>query len=390
MTREHWLTLIPQSPVCTGLHRTARFIFTKDEIPGSVLRGAFARYIEIEKGADHILDFVSDMRFGFFRPSQSKDAISLPLPLTAQECKRNPGFVQEGHGILDMLIPFIAYEEMGKGTPWLTFDVPLSFVCRVSEFDNGEKCGSKMEQARGYYTHKNGEFKKVEIKHVSQTKVSIDRRTKTAKEGMLFTITGVSEEIRFSGRVWGPEEYVDELTQAIERFGVGALTGRGFGNVEVMRKENVGIGTIRDRVEQFNEKLLEVWKDISSLTISEDVPEEPDDTYFTVDLLSPAILRYPIPTTKLTLTIEEVELEPVVWFTEPTFVGGWSPALGLPKSTHLGADIGSTYAFRTTLDIDTLVENLEELEARGVGFRSDEGYGETMICHPFHLEVTQV
>ena len=382
MTQEHWLTLIPQSPVCIGLHKAARFISSRDEIPGSVLRGALARYIKTEKGADHILEIVSKMRFGFFRPSQSKHVISLPLPLTAQQCKRSPGFNPEGHGIFDILISFIAYEEMGRGTPWLMFNVPLSFACKA--------CGFKMEQAKGYYIHENNKFKKVEIEHVSQTKVSIDRRTKSAKEGMLFAITGISEEIMFSGRVWGPQEYVDKLEHAIECFGIGALTGRGFGNVKVERRKNAGIGTARDRVEQFNKKLLKVWSDISSLAISEDVPEEQDATYFTVDLLSPAILRYPIPTIKLTLTIEGVEAEPVYWFTEPTFVGGWSPALGLPKNTYLGAGIGSTYVYRTTLDTDTLVESLEELEAKGVGFRTDEGYGEILICHPFHLEVTQV
>ena len=390
MTQEHWLTLKPQSPVCIGLHKAARFISSRDEIPGSVLRGALARHIKIENGADHILEIVSKMRFGFFRPSQSKDVISLPLPLTAQQCKRNPGFGPESHGIFDMLIPFIAYEEMGRGTPWLTFDVPFSFVCRISESANSGKCGSKMEQARGYYIHENNKFKKVEIEHVSQTKVSIDRRTKSAKEGMLFAITGVSEEITFSGRVWGPEEHVDKLKHAIERFGIGALTGRGFGNVKVERRKNAGIGTVGDRVEQFNKILLEVWNDISSLIKDDGIPQEIDATYFTVDLLSPAILRHPVPTTRLTLTIKGVEHEPVFWFTEPTFVGGWSPALGLPKNTHLGADIGSTYVFKTTLDMDTLVENLEELEAKGVGSRSNEGYGETMICHPFHLEVTQV
>jgi len=382
VTQEHWLTLKPQSPVCIGLHKAARFISSRDEIPGSVLRGALARHIKIENGADHILEIVSKMRFGFFRPSQSKDVISLPLPLTAQQCKRNPGFGPESHGIFDILIPFIAYEEMGRGTPWLMFDVPLSFACKA--------CGFKMEQAKGYYIHKNDKFKKVEIEHVSQTKVSIDRRTKSAKEGMLFAITGISEEIMFSGRVWGPQEYVEKLEHAIECFGIGALTGRGFGNVKVERRKDAGIGTVGDRVEQFNKKLLEVWSDISSLAISEDVPEEPDATYFTVDLLSPAILRYPIPTTRLTLTIAETEYEPVYWFTEPTFVGGWSPALGLPKSTYLGAGSGSTYVFKSDLDMNTLVGNLKKLEANGVGFRADEGYGEVMICHPFHLEVTQV
>ena len=397
MNAEHWLTLVPQTPVCIGSYKTSRFISSRDEIPGSVLRGTFARYITLKKGADHISEIVSNMRFGFFRPSHSKDGISLPFPHTAQQCKIKPGFKKEncisghGHGIHDFLIPYIAYEEISGKTPWLVFDVPFSFTCGSKS--NGEKCGSKMEQARGYYTFKDRTFEKVDIEHVSQTKVSINRRTRTAKEGMLFSITGItgiSREIWFSGRVWGSEEHVEELEYALQQFGIGALAGRGLGRVNVERNQNASIGSVRDRIEQFNKKLFDVWEDISSLAISKDIPSDPEATYFSVDLFSPAIIRYPIPSTKLTLIIEGTECEPVYWFTDPTFIGGWSPALGLPKSTHLGADIGSTYVFKTDLDMDTLVKYLEKLEAKGVGFRTDEGYGEVITCHPFHLEVIQV
>ncbi len=390
MNQEHWLTLKLQSPLCIGLYKTARFMSTKDEIPGSVLRGTFARYIEIEKGTDHIFEYVSNMRFGFFRPSHLEDAISLPLPLTAEQCKRKPNFKEEGHGVFDFLLPFIAYEEIGGGAPWSVFDVPFTFSCQVPVSD-GKKCGSRMEKATGYYIRKNREFKKVEIPHTSQTKVSINRRTRAGKEGMLYSTTGISPGTVFSGRVWCPEAYVGELRRAIEHFGVGALTGRGFGDIKVIKNENAGIiGRVSDRIQQFNEKLVEVWKDISSLTNPKNIFPEPEATYFTVDLLSPAILRYPIPTTRLILEIGGVEYEPAYWFTRPTFVGGWSPALGLPKGTHLGADMGSTYVFKAALDVDTLQQSLETLELNGVGFRTDEGYGEVMICHPFHLEVMPV
>jgi CRISPR-associated protein Csx10 len=394
VTEEHWLTLAPQTPLCISSHRSSRFISSRDEIPGSVLRGTFARYIKLEKGESHISEIVSKMRFGFFRPSNSKDLVSLPFPLTAQQCKKRPGFKkgegrkEGGHGIFDFLIPFIAYEEIGGKTPWLLFDVPFNFTCNFGS--DGEKCRFKMEQTRGYYSFEHREFRRVEVEHESQTKISIDRRTRTAKEGMLFSITGISPRVSFLGRVWGPEEYVSELEYALEQFGIGALTGRGFGIIAVKRNGRVRFGTVRERVERFNNTLLNVWKDLSSLAGVDNVLPESEATYFTVDLLSPAILRFPIPTIRLSLTIAGIEYEPIHWFTNPTFIGGWSPALGLPKSTCLGADIGSTYVFKSDLDMDTLIQNLEELETRGIGFRSEEGYGEIMICHPFHLEVTQI
>jgi CRISPR-associated protein Csx10 len=379
VSKEHWLMLESLSPLCIGSYKATQFIHTEEEIPGSVIRGAFARHIGMKKGKSSILKAVSDMRFGFFRPTL-KNA-SYPFPLTSQQCKSSPGFRGKGHGIFDSLLLNLVYEEIGGETPWEVFEVPLRITCR--------ECGSEIETVKGYYT-RNDRYTEVKVTHTSQTKVPIDRRRRSSREGKLYNIAGIEPHTKFVGRIWCPDEQVAEVMEALERFGVGALTGRGFGSLNVKRNGNVNIGTVEKRLEEFNKKLLNVWKDISSLVRSENAPSEPEATYFTVDLLSPAILTYPIPTTRLSLTIEGTRYEPVYWVTGPAFIGGWSPALGLPKSTHLGADIGSTYVFKTDLDLSTLLENLDELEKRGIGFRSNEGYGEILVCHPFHLEVTQV
>jgi len=82
----------------------------------------------------------------------------------------------------------------------------------------------------------------------------------------------------------------------------------------------------------------------------------------------------------------------VFWATQPTFVGGFSTAWGLPKPTHLGTAMGSVYVFRVDKSPDDaeLLLWLESLEAQGVGMRTDEGLGEVLICHPFHKEVMPV
>ena len=121
---------------------------------------------------------------------------------------------------------------------------------------------------------------------------------------------------------------------------------------------------------------------------------EPPGTYFSVDLLAPAILRDPhgLPTLKLGLNFNGRPREPVFWATQPTFVGGFSTAWGLPKPTYLAAATGSVYVFRVDKSPDdpTLLSWLESLEAQGVGQRTDEGLGEILICHPFHKEVMPV
>jgi CRISPR-associated protein Csx10 len=99
-----------------------------------------------------------------------------------------------------------------------------------------------------------------------------------------------------------------------------------------------------------------------------------------------------LPTLKLGLNFNGHWLEPVFWATQPTFVGGFSTAWGLPKPTYLAAATGSVYVFRVDKSPDdpTLLSWLESLEAQGVGQHTDEGLGEILICHPFHKEVMPV
>jgi len=68
---------------------------------------------------------------------------------------------------------------------------------------------------------------------------------------------------------------------------------------------------------------------------------------------------------------------------------GWSTAWGLPKPTALAARMGSVYAFRWEGTVDELLPELERIEQEGVGERRDEGFGECLVCHPFHLEVEE-
>jgi len=120
-----------------------------------------------------------------------------------------------------------------------------------------------------------------------------------------------------------------------------------------------------------------------------------DSVYFTVDLLSPAILKdgSGIPTLALQLNWKAKNqiLTPIMFIAQSCFVGGWSTAWGLPKTTNVGSEVGGTYVFRVNgEDADNkLYQFLEALESQGVGHKTMEGYGEVAICHPFHLEVNQ-
>jgi len=149
--------------------------------------------------------------------------------------------------------------------------------------------------------------------------------------------------------------------------------------------------SIRERVQQFNELLAQCWDDLKRLASNgQRLPETPEGIYFSVDLLAPGVFRQQgLPSLTPTLHINGQALEPVWWMTRPDVASGWSTAWGLPKPTHLAARMGSTYVFRWDGDLDALVPALEHLETQGIGERCDEGFGECLICHPFHQEVSE-
>jgi CRISPR-associated protein Csx10 len=75
--------------------------------------------------------------------------------------------------------------------------------------------------------------------------------------------------------------------------------------------------------------------------------------------------------------------------TRAEFAGGWADTWGMMKPTALAAKMGSAYVFEWDGNEEELVPQLERLETEGVGLRRDEGFGECLVCHPFHQEVTE-
>lgn len=391
---ETFVVLEPESPLrLGGLKPRSDYLGTLPYIPGSVLRGSLAGWLIETRRTGQIASIVQRIRFGNLFPSPSKHALSLPFPLTALECKNKAGFQNvprsatrdKGHGIRDSLLPFLTYRELERRGA--VFPVPMALRCR--------ECGGRMERANGFYTQSPEGWDKIRPEMIVQTKVALSRHRRAAQEAMLYRVVALRPKGVFLGRLWADkDDDVQLLKEAVENLGIGALTTRGFGRARLWRLDSSPIPPLDERLRGFNESLKEVWKDLADLAkkVGAAVPEEPDGTYFSVDLLSPAILRDPagIPSLKLHLNLNGHVLEPVFWATRPAPVGGWSNAWGLPKPTVLGAAMGSVYVFKAEASMDELIPHLEKLEAQGVGDRTDEGLGEVLICHPFHKEVMPV
>ncbi len=377
---KYYLGLTLKSPSIIGdVKKETYFLNTQNVIPGSVIRGAVAEYLKIKK--EDIKEFIKDIKFGFFKPTKAITAHSLPLPLTSLSCKIKKGFKPKSHGIMDALIPMLVYKEIKKMGG--KFIVPLIFRC----FED-ENCGSILDKISGFYI-KEKNYEIIETKRESQTKTAINRKTKTAQEGMLYSVSALSPGITFTGWIEAPEDKIKLLKEAISEIGIGGLTTRGFGEVKIEDINFNDIESIEERLQEFNEKIKGVWTSLKELLVNKgNIPSEPSGKYFTIDVISPAILRDKIGF--LTLKFEESignDVDYVAHFASYEFISGWSTAWGLPKHTFYGAKSGSVYVYKTKELSNSLIEKLKKMEIQGIGEKTDEGYGEILICHLFHKEV---
>ena len=401
-----WLKIEPKEPLLLGEVRAdSQFLVGQTYIPGRILRGAWAEWLARQGMEDaQILDTVGRIRIGNFFPAAEWRRLryALPLPMSAVSCKREGGFASEphperrGHGVVDTLLPHLAYhllQEQGA-----RFPVPFSLAC--------QQCGDRLETFSGFYAvyQDTDRFVHFRPRFHGQTKVALSRYRRASAEGMLYTASALSPRVSapdrsdgdtalvFIGRVLPPVDdgALSSFKEALAKVALGALHTRGYGRVEV-RDADVDLPPLQQRFEAFNQTLRALWQDIRRLAANaQGLPLEPQGLYFSVDLLAPGVFQEQgIPTLVPTLPIGGHVLKPLFWMTRPDMASGWSTAWGLPKPTNLAARMGSAYVYRWDGSQEDLIPALQALEEQGIGQRRDEGFGECLICHPFHQEVEE-
>lgn len=396
-----WLKLSPREPLVIGdVRGDSQFLASKQYIPGRAVRGAWALDLA-RRGHDGsaIADTVARLRIGNFFPAPDGPLdYALPVPMSALTCKRGKGFrstngdQEVGHGALDEFLPHLAYVLLRRAGA--VFAVPFALLC--------SQCGDRMERLGGFYAVCPGDrgprYRHFRPRFHAQTKVALSRASNAAAEGMLYTVSalrpntydGQGDGLAFVGRVAGNDEAVVDLMDALARTPVGALGSRGYGSVAPAGAE-VRLPSLGQRVTAFNETLARMWDDLARLASWPEAPRAlPEGVYFTVDLLAPGVFHGDgVPSLVATIRVGGRLLQPIYWMTRPDMASGWSTAWGLPKPTALAARMGSVYAFRWEGTVDELLPELERIEQEGVGERRDEGFGECLVCHPFHLEVEE-
>ena len=178
-----------------------------------------------------------------------------------------------------------------------------------------------------------------------------------------------------------------------QNFRLGGSTSRGLGKVEIHTKNPVDAKiNVSDSIAEFNKKLKDRWDKWG--VFGDPIKESPTSrTYFTLDLQSDAILtenwrRTTVISEKMLHQFAGIEdndksLRLEAAYSSYDFLSGWNAGWGLMKDVELITNKGAVYLFSTTQP-ELWIQRLGELEMRGLGDRTSEGFGQIQICNQFH------
>ncbi len=362
-----------------GNYQTSSWI-----IPGRAWRGAYANSLK-RISADVFEElFVrrdppDQIRFGPLFPGDF-DQDMQPLPPTARSCKHAPGYRGEqstGHGVFDTLIREHALSiSLGAGLPLAQIDEMLCPVCGAS----AEAYALPLNPPRRHQT----------------VHVAINRTRQVSEDGLLYSHEGMGRDLAFTGWVDIPADLIDDegpakwFPQGYEvLIGANRSSGMGQAVIEFVREHDPD-RDLEDRVARFNLTLKEVlafyeWQAGSTFSIREELEKDPY-YYFTIDLRSEAVIQNNgLPTDKPLLIDKETKApwaEVVDAWIEWETLMGWHQAAGLPMFVRPA--ISGCYLCRFTGKSE--LDRLRALSIQGIGIMQEQGYGQLMVCNPFHYK----
>ena len=362
MMRHYHIELEALAPIALGGPRGAsRGPETADYISGGTLRGAVAGAVMREGLSPEAKEFRNLFLRGqvlypnLYPTSIKGGARSFPAPASYRTCKR----FGVDHGWMDALSGIGA-----EGPP----------PSCVHDFD-GVSCDNPLVGTEGFFHETDGGIADTKVSSQLFTRTAIDRARRAVHTGSLFTIAAIPRGQRFSGDLSCHPDIaglIEETLQPRTTFYVGGSRTRGFGEVEVTQMRPADEPTpIRQRAQQLRDTL--------------------DDDLFTVDLLSPVVLRdrfwrpvHGIAPERLRewAGADAISLEGA--WKSMTEVRGWNAAWGLPKTPDMAIERGSVFAFRIPSPDGVDWNALERIENGRIGERRSEGFGAIRFCHEWH------
>ncbi|MEH1932747.1 MAG: CRISPR-associated RAMP protein Csx10 [Nostoc sp.] len=334
------------------------------------------------------------------------------LPATAVSSKTDSGFKPKANGVFDTLIDRFCAEAYNY--PYDPSDLKSL----------EEKTDARVEPYSGFYSKTND----IQIKYqyhshsVSTrflTRVGINRQRATSQDDILYSIEVLNESFVENPQEqnWHPVVYrstilvkdaelatylADFINQNSHIFRLGGATSRGLGKVEITATIGDALTNVEDRIKKFNEQLKNRWE-LWSVFGEPESQLLDNRTYFTLDLQADAILtenwrRTTVISPKMLCEFVGLDKEfaqlndgekkdkfiklEVVYNTY-NYRSGWNSACGLMKDVELVTNRGAVYLFSTNQP-KLWIDKLKELELKGVGNRTSEGFGQVQICNEFH------
>ncbi len=420
------IEITAHSPLAIGRQKPGGSISEVETyIPGAVIRGAIAGLMIREAratGTDFANDPESDFKAlfidggGIFQNAypaiadlgdrlQVNSEVRI-LPATALSAKGKPGFKPKGNGVFDSLIDRFYADLFG-----LVYD------------PNCPEDGGRVDPCKGFYSRSDDRYLAHSTSTRLLTRVGINRRRATAEDQLLYSIQ-VLDEVKskegknvpmvFCGSILVTDsiagDFYDYLVRNTQNLRLGGSTSRGLGKVSLKlpKKESLKLkptnlspekeepkdpsSDLRERLGAFNTAFQNRWRLWQIFDRS--IPDPTiDRTYFTIGLQSEAILTerwqrsIVISPAMLQTAVGnlpgDVKLEAA--YSSYDYRSGWNNAWGLMKDTELITDSGSVYLFSIeTVHREEWIVALTELEQRGIGDRTMEGFGQVRVCDEFH------
>ncbi len=402
------LTLTAESPLAIGRQKPGGSVSeAQDHIPGSVLRGALAGLIlsQTQTTGNTPLDGDFAALFTDAQPAIFTNAYpgiqSKVLPATALSSKNDPGFRNSDTsktGVFDTLIDRFCSHKLG-----IPFD--------PTEPDNS---GGRVELYGGFYQQEGSHYETASASKRLLTRVGINRRRATAADQILYSLEVMNEsgsqKDSKKGKATQPATFTSNiylrdpqlaatLTAYINAnahlLRLGGSVSRGLGRVKIEAQHQPASrsapeSSLGQRVETFNQKLRDRWQQWHIFGNPKD-PLPKERQYFSIGLQAGAIFRDNWQRTTVLSPemlqeeagVEDNSLCLELAFSSYGYVSGWNAAWGLFKDVDLVTTQGSVFLFSTT-QLAPWIPMLAELEQRGVGERTSEGFGQVEVCSPFH------
>src|SRR6266566_4029729 len=283
--KRFYLRVTARSPLTIRSDHAEGGVKTTQYIPGATLLGSLAashRILRPEREDDFATFFLNEqLHFPHLYPAQfgmrsfhESNLPVMPLPKTAQTCKRFSGFLptpdedddDERHGVRDSLLDWAVFsllDDKQSAIPSLVslFDAHEACTYAKGKYSNGS-CGQVMDHISGYYRRGSNSKQRMKAKAATrlQTRTGINREWGVVEERILYNREVFDEGMTFWGDVILPDElakafkeFVEEATnEDVIRIGTGRTRGLGYVQIDVRDAPESKTANFADKLHTFD------------------------------------------------------------------------------------------------------------------------------------------